>query len=85
MKSTHNKLKQVNRQIAEFTAELAEINKWPDGADRRNEISKHHHFIGELLESKLQLLKEYEFDIELERQAIQKQIYERNNAAVQSA
>jgi len=77
MKTTYKKLKDINEQIAEFTSELAEIQKWPDGADKRQHIEKHDHFIGELLEAKLEYLSNHEFAIEKERQATQKLLYER--------
>lgn len=76
MKSTYRALKTVNEQIAEFTAELAEINKWPDGADKRQAIEKHEHMISELYQSKLKRLKAHEWAIEQERQLTEKRIYE---------
>jgi len=78
MKPTYKLLKDVDQQIAEFTAELAEISKWPDGADKRQAIEKHDHMIGELLQSKLTRLSNHEYAIEQERQLTQKLIYDRN-------
>lgn len=81
MKKILHKLKKLNKQIAEFEAELVNINAWTehtayDKSQKRQQIEKHEHFIAELKETKVELLKALQAECGIEIKTLKTQLYD---------
>jgi DNA repair exonuclease SbcCD ATPase subunit len=92
MKKILKKLKSVNKQIAEFENELVNINAWTehtsyDRSEKKRQIESHEHFIDELKETKLDILKALKDAVEQEIDALtpstSKVLMQHNNSLMQ--
>jgi len=71
MENTIKELKRINKRIATFKSELENIHQWNedtpgDRSVKKEGIEKHTHFIGELKESRVLILRRLKNEIQNE-------------------